>query len=424
MMKMLLTNRNSHGDFVRHALLSAGADDEAVYIASAFFTDAAVLREIAFKSQRVRLVVRLGFPTSPKALQEALADKNVDVRFFTSPTFHPKLYIFGNRIAYVGSANLTGAAVISNQEILVAIPSDDPRFVDLATLFGEYWDQASVLNDTLLDAYRKAYDAHKKVDDQVSALDQAVIDSLGDVRFENIDRGKVVKSKENIFVDGYRKVYQEAVSAFQTIRDAYLAEGARKVSEESLPLRLEIDSFFSFVRDHIATSEKWAETPIGWGSARQIDLQNALDQWHSTAWPHLESTIVGTNYPRLIKVFTSTNSIKSASDDELFDALLTLHSFHDSLRFHLGGISGLKKAFVGGNDPKKVRESLAYLVHGDDELVQRMANLLYQSDRKLNTFGQSNVQELIGWHNKADLPVINGRTTKILRYFGFDVRQL
>lgn len=329
MTETLLTNRNSHGDFIRHALVSAGLEDEAVYIASAFFTDHGVLRDIAFKSNRVRLVVRLGFPTSPKALREALADKNVDVRFFTSPTFHPKLYIFGNRIAYVGSANLTGAAVISNQEILVAIPSDDPRFVDLATLFGEYWDQASVLNDTLLDAYRKVYDAHKRVDDQVSALDQAVIESLGDVRFENIDRGKVVKSKENIFVDGYRKVYQETVSAFQTIRDAYLAEGTRKVSEESLPLRLEIDSFFSFVRDHIATSEKWAETPIGWGSARQIDLQNALDQWHSTAWPHLELTIVGTNYPRLVKVFTSTNSIKSASDDELFDALLTLHSFHD-----------------------------------------------------------------------------------------------
>ena len=180
-MKMLFTNRNSHSDFVRDALLSAGVEDEAVYIASAFFTDAAVLRNIAFKSNRVRLVVRLGFPTSPKALQEALADKNVDVRFFTSPTFHPKLYIFGNRIAYVGSANLTGAAVISNQEILVAIPSDDQRFVDLASLFGEYWDQASVLNEAGLEAYRKVYQAYKNVDDQVSALDHALINSLGDV---------------------------------------------------------------------------------------------------------------------------------------------------------------------------------------------------------------------------------------------------
>lgn len=42
----------------------------------------------------------------------------------------------------------------------------------------------------------------------------------------------------------------------------------------------------------------------------------------------------------------------------------------------------------------------------------------------LMPFGQSNVQELIGWINKENLPVINDRTTKVLRYFGFDVRQL
>lgn len=423
-MKTLLTNRNSHGDFIRHALLTAGEGDEPVYIASAFFTDHAVLRDIALKSKRVRLIVRLGFPTSPKALQEALSDKNVDVRFFTSPTFHPKLYIFGSRRALVGSANLTGSAVISNQEILVAVDSEDPRFVDLATLFGEYWDQAAVLDPPALENYRKVYEAHKKVDEHVAQLDRVVVETMGDVRFENIDRGKVFKSKQSIFVESYRKVYQETVSAFRTIREAYEKDGRRKVSEDQLPLRLEIDSFFSFVRDHVATGERWAETPVGWGPARQADLGSALDQWHAIAWPHLESTIVGVNYPRLLKVFTGADSIKAASDDALFEALLTLHSFHDSLRFHLGGLSGLRKAFIDGNDARVVRDSLAYLVHGEGDLVQRMANVIFGGVQKPSAFGQANVQELIGWHNKEELPVINGRTTKILRYFGFDVRQL
>lgn len=420
---MLYTNRNSHGDFIRSALLSAGEDDEPAYIASAFFTDHGLLRGMAFKSKRVRLVVRLGFPTSPKALNDALVDRNVDVRYFTDATFHPKLYIFGSRVAYVGSANLTAAAGLSNQEILVAIPSDDPRFVELSALFAEYWDQAAVLNETILDEYRKTYDAHRKVDEQVAALDRAVEERLGRVRFENIDRGKVVRSKENIFVDSYRKAYQETVSAFQTIRDAYLADGRRKVPDEQLPLRLEVDSFFSFVRDHIAAGEAWLETPLGWNAAREMDLARALGQWHAATWPHLE-TIVTTNYPRLVKVFRGATSILDATDGELFDALLTLHSFHDSLRFHSGGIAGLRKAFIDRNDPAKVRDTLSYLVHGKDELVQRMANVLYQPEKKLNTFGQANVQELIGWQNNEDMPVINGRTTKILRYFGFDVRQL
>lgn len=420
----LFTNRNSRGDFIRTALMSAVLPEEPVYVASAFFTDHEVLRSLSVKSRRVRLVVRLGFPTSPVALKAALDDPNVDVRYFTDHSFHPKLYVFGDRLAYVGSANLTGAAVISNQEILVEVPSRDPRFVELASLFGEYWEQAAVLTPEALDEYRKLYSEHRIIDEQILKLDQKVDERIGKTVFGNIEREKVRKSKENIFVESYRKTYQEAVSAFSTIRDAYRNHGKRKVAEEVVPLRLEIDSFFSFVRDEIATGESWQDTPLGWNEARKTDLRLALDRWHSIRWPHLEDTIAVRNYPRLLEVFASPDSIGSASDDRLFEALLTLHSFHDSLRFHLGGLDGLRKAFLGSNVPDRIRRSLAYVVHGKDDVVQRMANAIYQAEYKLNVFGQANVQELVGWHNKEDLPVVNGRTTKILRYFGFDVRQL
>ena len=255
-------------------------------------------------------------------------------------------------------------------------------------------------------------------------MEQEIDAAIGKVTFANIDRSERKKSKENLFVNSYRRTYQEAVSAFKTTREKYLELGKRKVSEDLLPLRLEIDSFFSFVRDHFATGETWSEPPIGWTSARQADLTSALEKWHSESFPHLESTIVGENYPRLCAVFGSPQTIRQANDDDLFEALLTLHSFHDRLRFHQGGIPGLRKAFMDSNDPIRVRDSLAYLVHGKDEVIQRMANLIYGAEYKLNSFGVANVQEMIGWKNKEDLPVINGRTTKVLRYFGFDVRQL
>jgi hypothetical protein len=53
-----------------------------------------------------------------------------------------------------------------------------------------------------------------------------------------------------------------------------------------------------------------------------------------------------------------------------------------------------------------------------------MANLIYDRTYKLDEFGQANVQELVGWVNNEELPVVNGRTTKVLRFYGFDVRQL
>lgn len=420
----LLTNRNSRGDFIRTSLINAAEEGEAAYIASAFFTDHEVLRQIGRRSQQVRLIVRLGFPTSPRALEDALNDPHVDVRYFTSESFHPKLYIFGDRCAYVGSANLTGQAMISNQEILVSLDAEDPRFTELSGLFADYWSEARVLTPEILKDYKTVYAKHKEADAEVAKLDAAVEAAVGPVVFGNIDRGRKKETKENIFIEGFRKTYQEAVSAFNAIREQYAAYGKRKLSEEVVPLRLEIDSFFSFVRDHIAVGETWREVPLGWTPERKESLRLALGRWHTLTWDHLESTIAHTNYPRLMRVFRSTETIEQASDDELFEALLTLHSFHDSLRFHNGGLLGLKKAFLESNDPAQLRRSLAYLVHGHGDLVGRMADLIYSSSYKLNVFGRANVQELVGWHNNLELPVVNGRTTKILRFFGFDVRQL
>lgn len=424
MEKNLFTNRNSRGDFVREALSGTCEKDEAVYIATAFFTEHEILRSISTRSGRVRLIVRLGFPTSPKALEDAMRDPNVDVRYFTGTSFHTKLYIFGDKVAYIGSANLTGAATTTNQEVVAAITAGDSRFQELAILFGEYWNQAAVLNEQALADYRQLYAQKQHLESDIDKLDRLVLDKLGRIEFANIERDKKKQSKENLFIESYRKTYQEAVSAFASLREVYSQYAVRKVPEEKLPLRLEVDSFFSFVRDKFTAGDSWLETPVGWNNARQQDMRQCLDEWSRTPWPHLESAIVKTNYPRLIKTFSSEASIKASTDDELFDALLTLHSFHDRLRFHSGGLEGLRKNFMGSNSPEKIRSSLAYLVHGRGELIERMANLIYNADYKLEQFGPASVQELVGWDNKEDLPVINGRTTKVLRYFGFDVRQL
>lgn len=419
----LWTNRNSQRDFIRDALEAAVVEGEPVYVASAFFTDHELLDRIAYRSGNVRLIVRLGFPTSPWALERMMRNPAVSIRFFTDHSFHPKLYVFGDRTAYVGSANLTAAAMISNQEILIALGADDDRFLELAGLFGEYWEQARVLTGDDLVRYKATYDKHK-ADAEVRRLDEAVEQALGKTVFDNIDRGRKRESRENIFIEGFRKTYQEAVAAFNAIREEYIAFGQRKVADDAVPLRIEIDSFFSFVRDEIAVGESWLEVPIGWTAERKEVLRQALWRWHAKRWEHLETTIVQTNYPRLVRVFGSAKSIESASDDALFQALLTLHSFHDSLRFHRGGIEGLRRDFFASNEPVHLRGGLVHLLHGEGDLVRRMADLVYASPYKLGTFGRANVQELIGWHNNRELPVVNGRTTKVLRFFGFDVRQL
>jgi len=422
-MEGLYTNRTSLRDFVQNGILSV-SDVPDVYIAVAFFTEPNIVEEIAGNGSRIRLIVRLGFPTNPSALKKLISHKNIEIRFFTDTSFHPKLYIFGDKLALIGSANLTRSALLSNQEVVVSLNSDDERFIELAALFAAYWDQANVLTSEAIKEYEKIYNKSSVVSKIIEDDTNAVQNKIGKVVFSNIERGIKKKSKEDIFIESYRKSYQESVTAFNQIQEVYVSTGKRKVDEKTVPLRLEIDSFFSFVRDVHATHEKWRETSIGWDSDRQNFLRQLIDEWLNIEWVHFEEGIAKINYPLIKRVFASPESINSASMEEIVQALVVLHSFHDRLRFYDGGLETLKTTFASQNTLQKVQASFCHLLFDKGDAIKRMSDLIYNDSFKLNAFGQANVQELVGWINNENLPVINGRTTKVLRYFGFNVRQL
>lgn len=419
----LYTNRISHQDFVKYGFHHHTEKDMDIFIATAFFTEIDAIEQILEKNCHLRIIVRLGFPTSPYALEKLLTKKKVEVRFFTSSSFHPKLYIFGDSHILIGSANLTTSALLSNQEIMVSLNASDPRFEELRSLFSCYWEEAKVLDKESISEYKKIYNKHNKIISQIKSIDDEVIDKIGDINYSNINRGKRNSTEKSIYLESYRKSYQTALYAYQCIEDIY-RNFNRKFPDNIIPMRLEIDSFFSFVRDIHAVKETWEMQPLGWTEKSKIQLGNLIQEWLSISWEHFEEQIVPVNYPLINKIFNSPESIKKSTIDEIVEGLCVLHSFHDRLRFYKGGLDTLKKEFIEKNDVFRIKNTLSYLLFGKGEIIERMANCIYEEEYKLNEFGQSNVQELIGWINKENLPVVNGRTTKVLRYFGFDVRQL
>lgn len=124
-------------------------------IATPFFSYSDLVEEVLKTGCFVRLIVRLGPATSPDALSHIIHHPNVHIRYFTTSKFHSKLYIFGEKAAIVGSANLTQAGMQSNSEICVEIPRSDENFDDLVRLHQSYWNDADALNPTLLDEYRE-----------------------------------------------------------------------------------------------------------------------------------------------------------------------------------------------------------------------------------------------------------------------------
>jgi hypothetical protein len=138
----------------------------------------------------------------------------------------------------------------------------------------------------------------------------------------------------------------------------------------------------------------------------------------------LDNTIVPINYPKIKKVFSTSKSILESTDDELYEAIHVCHAFENRFRFYSGGAATQKESFLKNNDLKSVREILVYLVFDHDDVIVRMANCIFNPDYKILEFGRSCVQELIGWVGDKNLPVINGRTTKVLRYFGYNIKQI
>ncbi len=107
--------------------------------------------------------------------------------------------------------------------------------------------------------------------------------------------------------------------------------------------------------------------------------------------------------------------------EQIFNALDVCHSIHDRFRFFLGGHETMKKVFTSENDLKQIQKVISYLLHGQDDFIKRMGTCIFDESYSINQIGRSAVQELLGWVNKEDIPICNGRTVKALRYLGFNV---
>jgi hypothetical protein len=118
----------------------------------------------------------------------------------------------------------------------------------------------------------------------------------------------------------------------------------------------------------------------------------------------------------------SPAAIAAATMEEILDALEVCNAFHDSLRFHLGGMAGLRKDFLKANDIERVRKTLTYLLHGKDYFVDRMGKVIFDPHLKLRTIGPNVAEELPGWVNTENIPLCNGRALKSLRFLGHDVQ--
>ncbi|MBU4177150.1 MAG: phospholipase D family protein, partial [Proteobacteria bacterium] len=386
---MTLYTNTTGKDSVRNAFFKHSQSVPELLIATPFFSYDEIIKETLKLNNEclVRMIVRLGPATSPEALQKIIDNNQVQIRYFTSPQFHSKLYIFGDKVLLVGSANLTSAGFQSNREICIEISPDDDRFDDLLKLYNSYWIQADVLTKERLIEYSKLYKNSSNSGDY--KFENEIKNKFGDISpKEGVQVDKKRISKEKVFLESYRRTYQEFHSAYKSVENIYKKDKRRQQPEEIVPLRIEIDQFFSFVREKYAKGDIWKTAPILGASEQEEIIKEKLEAWFSQRWNYLDNTIPE-HIKRINQALSSKSNIENSTMEQIFHALDVCHSIHDRLRFFLGGHETLKKVFTSENDLSQIQKVISYLLHGKDDFITRMGTCIFDDAYSIKQIGRS-----------------------------------
>lgn len=395
------------------------------FLASPFYSTFDPVRVLTAQGCKVRLLVRLCSITLPTALREAVRDPNVTVRYYTSCSFHAKLYIIDD-LALVGSANLTNAGLMTNREVSVVLRKDrDPGYDALPGMFNLFWNYADVLTDEICTLYEKAFRTIGKPKEEAEF--EAFLEKLVPAATPPSAKvGSETISKQRSFLQGLRRKYdEELIPAFHEVAEVFNELGRRRPEFESGDPEIELGRFLGWMRIARAPGESWSQTPLAAAPEQKERIVRFLSEWHI-----VDDTTVGDMFnadkevasiERLRAELSSPQAITQLAYDELFDALTGVHAFYDRLRFVSGGLAGLRVDFAERNTLPAIKETLIYLLHGPGTALERAYDCLFDEKRRLGGFGEACVMELLGWMD-PHRPPINGRTIKALRFLGFDVK--
>lgn len=391
----------------------------AIRIAVPYFNRESEILKAASRGAQVELLVGLNRITSPSALLPLLSAPNCAVRYFTDG-FHAKLFLF-DAVAMVGSANLTNGGMASNREAVLLLdqPGDEERIRELQIFFAQVWDSAEVLTRQVFNQFRDAWNtaARKGNPDEPFLV-------LREVSPPTVLAGSGRKAAHQIYLDGLQKlIYEKYRPAFDEVSAVVRDQRMRRPEFEGMGLEIETNRFLNWIRlTHAVGESSWRDAPKRNQQERRLLLEAFAEQWIATAEPQIPG-----DYFQMLKelrqVLGTPEGIRASGRDELASALICVHAFKQQLRFTRGGADALPEKFWEMNDGNlgRVQNTLDYLVHGTDDFAVRICAVLYDPRYKLGAFGRYCALELVGTLKPEQVPPINGRMAKALKFLGFDV---
>ncbi|MFK3797091.1 phospholipase D family protein [Pseudomonas sp. NPDC088444] len=391
-----------------------------IRLAAPYFTRAKEIVEAVHRGARVQLLIGLNASTRPDALSQVLAAGGCSVRYFTDD-FHAKVCLFDG-VALLGSSNLTEGGLINNREAVVLFdqPGDEERVQDIEAFFTQVWNSAEVLTPQVYQQFKLAWNQSSRI-----ASSNVPFNALKAVVPPTVEVGSAHKTSQQLYLGELQKtIYEEYLPAFQEVMAILVKQRFRRPELASVPTEVETNRFLNWVRlEHASGDEAWQSAAPRSPEHRESLIRELGAEWMTTPAPRIPD-----NYLQLLDTLRqglgSPESIQACSGEQLVEALMCVHAFLEQLRFTKGGADALPAKFWQNNDNdlQRIKNTLIYLIHGEDDFAVRICSVIYDPKYRIRVFGRFCALELVGTLRTEEAPPINGRMAKALRFLGFSVR--
>lgn len=438
-----------NGNFLRNVLPGESVEVDWVRAAIAYGSDGTTLVKNCLEHGR-RLDIWMRYdhtvPVDPRLLRFFLRNTGKNIFCTLIPdVLHAKVIWWKNYGVYVGSANLTERAWVSNIEFGVFIPEQDLEANGGITEIEGFFesliscDAAQQLTEEIIQEQEGILRLREKEQQKIELESQRLrsIKKWEGPAFTSSDKALDIRKESFI------KEWRNGLSFLRNIADKAPNYRPRWLNQD-VPAAWQADQFLhAFYYNKVVDGvrhpfdehyQKNRKDPAA-SMLAELKWWSELD-----APPSSEDVNCHIRAP-VIRRYLVKNRVRSLSLEEFSEVLQANHSTVDHVRrmrleeLGLRGAQDVTEAQRVGafaalllsqrnERGETILDLLAFVLDGGspNEIPARLFEAVHSSARRFPHFGNNQIAELAGWARPELCPPRNGRTSKGLRALGYDVR--
>lgn len=387
-------------------------------------------------------------PVTPEVLAWFLNENSPSLVCRLVPDIlHSKVIWWEGCGAYIGSANLTDRAWVSNIEAGIFLSQDELEQNAIDVELQNFFDRAQELSHPLT---QEVYDEQRRLNDERRATVEKENYRL-EKEFSTkrkLARNSGLATVDRLAADVRRKVHflkewNETLELMRMIGGLVSANGNRPAwIAPEVPVGVQADQFlhcyyYQNVREGASQPyEKFYERNR---TNPEAALTEAVAWWKGGDYPHdYEENTIYKWAPR-IRALVSRGKLKSLTSEEVGELASMVHAMRDYASKQDNSVLGIpalhsqidEKARAFGallsrshsKEGKTVSDTIEYVLYGGPAsgLPDRLFDATHSPRWKIPRVGLSSLGELAGWAMPEKFPPRNARSSKALRALGNNV---